>query len=497
MFRLKTALFGLLLLLGFVSAQIPCPAPADYTSIDEGDTSWMLASSALVLLMTPGLGFFYGGLVRDKNVVNTIMLSYVAMAAVIIQWVFVGYSFAFGPGTAGFGSFRWGGLKDVGIDPNPDYGATVPHISFMNFQMMFAIITPALISGGIVERMKFSSFIIFVFLWSTICYDLLAHWMWSAWSQINDDGSCTYRMGWLRAMGAIDFAGGTVIHISSGFSALVAAAFVGKRKGFDPKEPHPAYNVPFVMLGAALLWFGWLGFNGGSAVAANGPAAIAVANSSIAAGAAFFTWLMLDAAVKKTPSAVGACSGAVVGLVVITPASGFIVPGYAIILGCVGAAIVYFAAKLKKYMPFDDSLDVFFVHGIGGVVGAFMTGLFATTDVNPYGSNGAFYGNPILLGYQVLAIVMSITVSLFGTAGILLILKFTIGLRASGSTEEDGLDAIHGEAGMVPGEAFFNYMKKFLGNNSSGPGAAGVLGGSSGTSSVDHSSVELQTRVNA
>jgi len=367
------------------------------------------------------------------------MMSYAAMGVVVIQFVLVGYSWAFGPDNPVWGDFRWGGLNGVFQAPNPDYGPTVPHLAYMNFQMMFAVITPALISGSIVERMSFKSYLIFIALWTSLCYDPLAHWMWSAFEVINADGSCSARFGWLRQLGAIDFAGGTVIHISSGFSAFVAAMIVGKRRNIHTH--HRPANVPFVLLGAAFLWFGWLGFNGGSAVAANGPAVVAATNTSIAAASSFLTWICLDLLIKKKSSAVGAATGAVVGMVVITPASGFILPGFSIILGVVGTSVVYSSLQLKRFIPVDDSLDVFFSHGIGGVVGALMTGLFASTDVNPNGFDGAFYGNPRLLGVQLLAVTISITLASTVTAGLLLIMKFTVGLRAD--KDDDALDALH------------------------------------------------------
>eukprot|EP01112_Ceratiomyxa_fruticulosa_P018015 TRINITY_DN5707_c0_g1_i1.p1 TRINITY_DN5707_c0_g1~~TRINITY_DN5707_c0_g1_i1.p1 ORF type:complete len:508 (-),score=85.81 TRINITY_DN5707_c0_g1_i1:85-1608(-) len=425
---------------------IPCPAPLTTDDIVAGDTAWVMAASALVLIMTPGLGFFYGGLVRNKNIVNTIMMSYVSMGVIGLVWILVGYSLSFGPGNVFIGDLSWGALRNVGYTPNFDYGATIPHIAHMNFQMMFGIITPALISGGVVERMKFKSYIVFIIVWSILVYDVLAHWLWAAWTVKNSDGTCTQHLGWLRAMGAIDFAGGMVIHVSSGFSALVAAAIVGKRKGYDPKQGTTPGNIPFVMLGAALLWFGWLGFNGGSAAAADGAAAVAVANTSIAAGVAFLTWLLLDAGIKKQPSAVGAATGSVIGLVAITPASGYIEPSYSIIVGAVSVLVSYGAMRTKKYLSLDDSLDVFWCHGVGGVSGSILTGLFATLDVNPTGENGAFYGNPRLLGIQLLAIVVTVALSCTITAIILFAIKKTIGLVIDSAAQDYGIDkGTHGE----------------------------------------------------
>jgi len=427
---------------------------------DSGDTAWMLTSTALVLIMTPGLGFFYGGLINSKNLVNVITMSFVTVSIVTIQFVLFGFSFAFGPGTPGFGTFVWGGLKNVGVLPDGDYSVSIPLLLYCLFQMMFAIITPAIISGAVAERMKFSSWVIFVFIWSTVVYDLIAHMVWSGWTVYPADGSAPYfATGWLRGLGAIDFAGGTVVHMTSGFSALAASIVLGPRKDYLKKKTRPA-NIPYVILGTTLLWFGWFGFNAGSALYADSgttgvtpgsqpSATIAFANTQIATASASLTWLLLDSIFYK-PTAAGACAGAVVGLVVITPASGFIVPGYAIIVGGAGCIWVYFCTQIKarffsKY--FDDALDVFTCHGQGGAAGAFLTGLFATTSVNPAGANGAFYGNPIQLAWQLTAICITAIVSLGFTTIIMLALKYTIGVRSSDEVEELGLDrAVHGES---------------------------------------------------
>eukprot|EP01112_Ceratiomyxa_fruticulosa_P021981 TRINITY_DN792_c0_g2_i3.p1 TRINITY_DN792_c0_g2~~TRINITY_DN792_c0_g2_i3.p1 ORF type:complete len:488 (-),score=83.64 TRINITY_DN792_c0_g2_i3:177-1640(-) len=437
----------LLSLIGYVrgGGVVPCPKSPSVDDIDPGDTAWLVFASALVLLMTPGLAFFYGGLVKSKNILNTLMLSFSAMGLIVLHWVLFGYSFAFAPGSSIFGSFKWGGLYKVGVLPSVDYGPTIPHIAHMNFELMFAIITPALISGGIVERVKFKSYIIFIFLWSTFVYDTMVHWMWSTWTEYRSDGTCYQHNGWLRDFGALDYAGGMVIHVSSGFSALVAAAMVGKRVGYDPKNAPIPGNVPFVLLGSALLWFGWLGFNGGSAGksgGANGIAAIALANTSISGAVAFLTWLLVDVAIRKQPSAVGAATGAIIGLVCVTPASGFIDPAYAIIFGFVGAGLSYLSMRLKKVIKLDDSLDVFYCHGVGGMVGSFMTGLFANGD----GGVGAFFGNPKQIGIQVAAILITIALSTILTALILLVLKKTIGLTLDSHIIEQGIDQqVHGE----------------------------------------------------
>jgi len=441
-----------------------CPAPAAVTDVVDGDTAWLLVAAALVLLQTPGVGLFYGGLVRRKNMVNTMFLSFAAAGVVAVQWVLFGYSLAFGNATRLLGNFNWGALRFVSVSiPNADYAATVPHLAFANFQMMFAIITPALISGAVVERVSTVTWIVFVFLWTTLVYDPLAHWLWSAGSQFHDNGdgtvSCEYVFGWLRDMGAIDFAGGTVIHISSGVAGLVASYIVGRRHDVDLKVGHPPANIPIVLVGVSLIWFGWLGFNGGSAGAANSLAVLAATNTTIAAGAGFLCWLVTDLIMKRgrNVSVVGASIGVVVGLVAVTPASGYILPGWSILFGVIPAWFSYFGMKLKHYMRVDDSLDVFFCHGIGGIVGALMTGLFSSLSANPAGAQGAFYGNGRLFGLQLLATVVAIAYSAVGTAVILLVLKYTIGLKASEEGQQTGMDKhAHDE------EAFHDYEQATL-----------------------------------
>eukprot|EP01114_Cavostelium_apophysatum_P012645 TRINITY_DN2882_c0_g1_i1.p1 TRINITY_DN2882_c0_g1~~TRINITY_DN2882_c0_g1_i1.p1 ORF type:complete len:497 (+),score=66.75 TRINITY_DN2882_c0_g1_i1:50-1540(+) len=436
----------------------PCPVAE---IIDDGDTVWCLMSSAMVLLMTPGLAFFYGGLVRKKNVINTLMMSYVAMGVICVHWALVGYSFSYGPGNEGFGSFKWGGLRYVGTEPNPDYAPTIPHIAFANYQMMFAVVTPALISGGIVERMKFRSYVLYILIWTTVVYDPLAHWMWSAQSHHHDDGTCEYKKGWLRQMGAVDFAGGTVVHIASGFSALTASYIVGKRTGYDAKQGVQASSVPFVLLGAGLLWFGWIGFNGGSALSRGTIASIAVINTSLSAASAFMTWMVLDMITARKPSAVGAATGAVIGMISITPGSGSVYPGFALLFGMIACCICYSAIRFKRFFRVDDSLDVFFCHGVGGIVGTLLTGLFSTKEVNSAGEDGAFYGNPKLFGLQLLAVVVSVGLSTIATAVILLVFKYTpIGLRTNEKWEEDGLDAAeHGDKKDETNEAELAVMR--------------------------------------
>jgi Amt family ammonium transporter len=405
----------------------PAAAPAAPPQIDKGDTAWILTSSALVLMMTiPGLFLFYGGLVRGKNVLGTIMQSFVITALISVQWILWGYSLAFGPDIGGIvGSLAWFGLNGVGTEPNPNYAATIPHQAFMLFQMMFAIITPALITGAIADRAKFSTFIVFVLLWATFIYDPLAHWVWGK--------------GWLGAMGALDFAGGTVVHISSGVSALVACLMLGKRIG-HPHEPMKPHNLPFAVMGASLLWVGWFGFNAGSALAADGLAATAFMTTNTAAAAATLAWMFTEWATHGKPTALGAASGAVAGLVSITPAAGFVGPMSALIIGAVGGFLCFTACNLKSKFGYDDSLDVVGVHGVGGTWGALATGLFASKAINAAGNDGLFFGNPGQLWVQFVGVAATIIFAVVGTAIILGILKAIMGLRVSEEEERMGLD---------------------------------------------------------
>ena len=408
-------------------------------TINSGDTAWVLASAALVLIMTPGLAFFYGGLVRGKNVLNTMMMSIIAMGVVALQWALFGYSLTFGDGGALIGTTEFVGLAGVG--PAVQEGTQIPQYAFMVFQMMFAVITPALISGAVVERMKFSAYALFILGWAIFVYDPLCHWVWGG--------------GWIADLGALDFAGGTVVHISAGVSALVAALVLGKRKGIDHDAVRP-HNIPFVILGAALLWFGWFGFNAGSALAADGIAALALVTTNLAAAAAMVTWVILERATHNRPSAAGAAIGAVVGLVTITPAAGFVTPMGAIAMGVIGALIAFGAVKLFRRSRIDDSLDVFACHGVGGIVGSLLTGVFATTTVNPAGADGMLYGGGFgLFSVQALSVLAVMLFAGFVTAAILYGLKFTIGIRVRDDDEDTGLDlGDHGEeaydANLVP-----------------------------------------------
>jgi Amt family ammonium transporter len=416
----------------------PAPAPAETPAkIDTGDTAWLLTSSALVLLMTPGLALFYGGMVRRKNVLGTIMHSFVAMGIITIQWVLFGYSLSFGPDIGHFiGNLDWIGLKGVGLEPNADYGPTVPHQAYMIFQMMFAIITPALISGAIAERFKFSAYIVFMTLWAFLVYDPLAHWVWGTG-------------GWLKDLGALDFAGGLVVHISSGVSALACALVLGKRKGYrvDIMAPH---NLTLTILGACLLWFGWFGFNAGSAVASGALATSAFVVTHIATGTAAMAWMFAEWIHRGKPTALGAASGAVAGLVAITPASGFIGPLPALLLGIIAGVVCYSACSVKFKFGYDDSLDVVGVHGVGGTLGALFTGFFASKLINSAGADGLFFGNPGQVGIQALSVVSAWVYSFVITFIILKVIDATMGLRVSEEDESTGLDlSQHGEVGYT------------------------------------------------
>jgi Amt family ammonium transporter len=395
-------------------------------AINSGDTAWILISTAMVMLMTPAVGFFYAGMVRKKNALSTMTMSFVLLALISVQWVLIGYTLSFGPSVGGFiGGLKWMGLTMVGQNPNADYAATIPHLAFMLFQMMFAAITVALIVGSVVERMKFSAFLVFSLVWATLVYDPIAHWVWGVG-------------GWLRNLGALDFAGGTVVHVNAGVSALALVLILGKRKGYgkDNMEPH---NIPTVVLGAALLWFGWFGFNGGSALAANGLAASAVVVTNVAAAAAGLVWLLLAWRERK-PSALGFATGAVVGLVAITPASGYVTPLAALAIGAIAAAASYYAIKLRMRLRIDESLDVLGCHGVGGMVGALLTGVFASKAVNAAGANGLLYGNPKLLLIQAAAVGITIVYAFAATLVIAKVIDLTIGLRVDEKEEDVGLD---------------------------------------------------------
>ena len=395
--------------------------------IDSGDTAFILICAALVMLMTPGLAFFYSGMVRRKNALSTMMLSFFVLCLISVQWVLWGYSLAFGEGGKWIGDLSFLGLKGVGMEAS----GTIPHYLFMMFQGMFAIITVALITGAFAERIKFSALILFSLLWATIVYDPLCHWVWGG--------------GWLGDYrgGALDFAGGTVVHISSGVSALVAAIVIGKRRGYPTEHASP-HNLGYTLLGCALLWFGWFGFNAGSELAADGVAAMAFVVTNTSAAAAALAWVFVEWIHRGKPTALGAASGAVAGLVAITPAAGFVGPMSSIIIGLIGGAVCYVAVTaLKPRLGYDDTLDVFGIHGIGGIWGAIATGLFASV-----GAQGAFFGNPGQVWTQIVGVIATIVLAAVGTFIILMIVKAITGLRVSDEEELEGLDlSTHGESG--------------------------------------------------
>ncbi len=401
------------------------------------DTLFVLISAALVMLMTPALGLFYGGMVRSKNVLGTIMHSFILLAVISVTWVLWGYSLSFGPDVHGIiGDLSNLGLRGVGMTPNPHYGGTIPALVFMIFQCMFAVITPALITGAFAERIKFSAFLLFSLMWATFVYAPLAHWVWGAG-------------GWIQKMGALDFAGGTVIHISSGASALAAVLVIGRRRGYG-KTRYIPHNLPMTITGAALLWFGWFGFNAGSALACNGLAVNAFIATHLAASAAAITWILMEWRQGGKPTTLGAASGAVAGLVAITPASGFVGPLSSLVIGGVAGILCYAGITLKSRFRFDDALDVVGIHGIGGVWGALATGLFASTLINPHGANGLFFGNPRLVVIQMVSILAAILFAFIMTVIILKVIEKLVGLRISDEEEEMGLDvSLHSEAGYT------------------------------------------------
>lgn len=402
-------------------------------SVNSGDTAWLLLSSALVMLMTPGLALFYGGMVRRKNVLSTMMMSFICLALIALLWVLYGYSLAFGPDKVGIiGGLDWIGLRQVGQEPSSTYASTVPHLAFMIFQGMFAVITVALITGAVVERMKFRALLVFSALWLTFVYAPVAHWVWG-------DG------GWLANLGALDFAGGTVVHINAGVSALALVMLLGPRKGFREKEPMEPHNIPLVMLGAALLWFGWFGFNAGSALTSGGLAASAFVATNTAAAAGAFTWMLLSW-IHRRPTALGTATGVVAGLVAITPAAGFVSPIMGIPIGIGAGVICYYFIVLRMRLGIDESLDVWAVHGIGGTWGALATGIFASVAINSAGADGLLLGNASQLVKQLVAIA-AVSVFAFAATWVLgKIVDVTIGLRVSEAEETVGLDiSQHGE----------------------------------------------------
>jgi ammonium transporter, Amt family len=398
--------------------------------MNQADTAWMLISTALVLLMTPALGFFYGGLVRSKNALNTMMMSFISLGFVGVLWAIAGYSLAFAPGNAWIGDSSRFLLRGVGLEAQ----GTIPHLLFMSYQGTFAIITAALISGAIVERMRFGAYVTFISLWALVIYSPIAHWVWGG--------------GWLSKMGALDFAGGTVVHVNAGVAALVAALVVGGRRDYPSSALLP-HNVPFTLLGAGLLWFGWFGFNAGSAVAANGIAGLAFTTTMLAPAATLVVWTFLDAVRSQKPTAVGAATAIVVGLVAVTPAAGFIGPMSAIILGGVAAIPSYLALQWRARTSLDDSLDVVAAHGVGGTVGALLTGVFAQKALNGV-ADGLLFGNPGQLAIQGMAVLAAILYSGIGSFVLLKLIGLVMPLRATAADESVGLDVSeHGEEAYV------------------------------------------------
>jgi len=431
--RLLSAGLGAAALLGALPG---LAAAADGAPIDSGDTAWMLISTALVMVMLPGLALFYGGLVRRKNVLSTIMHSFFGLALVSVVWVLIGFSLAFGPdvslpilGSGWIGGLDFVGFMGVGLEPSATYGTTIPFVLFAAFQLMFAAITPALITGAFAERKRFAAFVLFTLLWSVLVYSPIAHWVWSV-------------DGWLFKLGALDFAGGTVVHASSGISALIVALLIGKRVvNGEGLEPH---DIPMTVLGAGLLWFGWFGFNAGSSLAANGLAANALLVTNTAAAAATITWVLASYIHKRKVSVVGAACGAVAGLVAITPASGFVTAGGALFIGLAVGMICYSATLLRERLRIDDALDVFAVHGVGGAFGAVATGVFATTAINLY--PGLIDGNPQQVITQVVAVVAVGAYAVIATFIIVKVVDAILGIRVKAADEELGLDkSVHGE----------------------------------------------------
>lgn len=419
-----SGLLAMLLFFGTAAAAFA----ADGAVIDTGDTAWILVSAALVLLMTPGLAFFYGGLVRKKNFLSVLMQCFMVMCLISLQWILFGYSLAFGPDIRGLiGGLNWAGLAGVGLEPYADYSATIPHQLFMVFQMMFAMITPALIIGAFAERMKFAAFCVFSVLWATFVYDPVCHWVWAVG-------------GFIRNSGALDFAGGTVVHINAGIAALVCALVLGKRSGY-PAKVSPPHNLPFAVLGASLLWLGWFGFNAGSALGAGSIAVNAFVTTHIATCAAGLTWSLLEWKFNSRPTILGMITGAVAGLVAITPAAGFVSAVDAIWIGLGSSVICYFFVTVVKVkLGYDDSLDAFGVHGVGGIWGALATGLWANTAVNSAGVNGLFYGNPGQLWIQLKAVLITMVYSFVVTFVLLKLVDLVFKLRATKQEEQIGLD---------------------------------------------------------
>lgn len=446
------SIFLMMMVVMTMIVPVALAAPEEVVKLDTGDTAWVLISAALVFIMTPGLAFFYGGMVRSKNVLGTIMQSFFIVALVSVEWVLIGYTMAFGSDQAGLiGDFSKVGLMGIGL--NLLSGTTIPELVFVAFQCMFAVITPALITGAFAERMRFSAFVVFILLWAIFIYNPMAHWVWGG--------------GWLANLGALDFAGGLVIHILSGVSGLVICMMIGKRRGYG-KSPILPHHLPMTVLGATLLWFGWFGFNAGSALGANGLAANAFVTTQAAAAAATLAWVSVEWLHNGKPTILGAVSGCVAGLVAITPAAGFVEPLPAIIIGLIGGAICYLAvAMLKTKLGYDDSLDAFGVHGIGGTWGAIATGLWATKAVNEAGADGLFYGSSDLLVAQLISIVAAYALAIIGSYILVKVVSLFINVRVEEADEIAGMDiSEHGERGYGQSFVAGNLLFRPLGKNS-------------------------------
>ena len=419
-FKRVLFLFSAGLAASSVYADTPLP-------INSGDTAWVVISTGLVMLMTPALAIFYGGLVRRKNILGVLMQCFMAFSIISILWILFGYSLSFAPGHSWIGGLGWLGMKGVDFTPNPDYAPTIPHQAFMLYQSMFAAITPALIIGAFAERMKFSAYVIFTILWSTFVYNPVCHWIWGV-------------DGWLRAIGVVDFAGGAVVHINAGIAALVTAFIIGKRKNYKDM-PTPPHNLPTAVLGAGLLWFGWFGFNAGSALAANGLAVNALVATNTAAAAAVISWALMERVMTGSATMLGVISGAIAGLAAVTPAAGYVNPAGAILIGFISSVLCYMAvSKIKIIFKYDDSLDAFGIHGISGIWGTIATGIFATKAVNAAGVDGWLYGNARQLFVQVEATVVTLVYSLLATLIIYKLIDWTVGVRVTEKQELQGLD---------------------------------------------------------
>ena len=413
------------------------PAFAGESTLDTGDTAWVIISTGLVMLMTPALAIFYGGLVRRKNILGVLMQCFIALSVISLQWILFGFSLSFAPGSPFLGGMQWAGLKGVGFEPYAAYSSTIPHQAFMLYQAMFAVITPALIIGAFAERMRFSAYVAFILLWATFVYDPIAHWLWGA-------------DGWLRAMGAVDFAGGAVVHISAGIAALVTAMVIGDRKNYKEK-PTPPHNLPMAVLGAGILWFGWFGFNGGSALGANGLAINALVTTHTAAASAIVGWALMERILTGSATMLGVISGAIAGLAAITPAAGYVNVAGAILIGFIASVLCYMAvSKVKIIFKYDDSLDAFGIHGVSGLWGTIATGIFATRSVNPAGVDGWLYGNALQLWIQIKATAITALYSLIVTLILYKLIDWFWGVRVSEKEEVIGLDlALHNERGYT------------------------------------------------